>query len=366
MFEQDISVSHEVQLGADTAAPIQPGLLTHSRLTSFRSCPRKHFLRYELGLSAIKDDLPRRFGSAMHKLLECADKGIEADVVMADDYEIEMVMAVLDGHLRRNFEDEKYYTVIASEIPFDLQLINPETGRPSPVWRFCGVIDRIVKLADGRLAIMEYKTTSRDFAPGADYWNALHMDQQLSIYVIAARAMGYDVETVVYDVSRRPALRQREIPVIEDGAKVVIDINGDRVRTKDGKKWRETADAAMGYTTVTRPETPEEFGQRVRADIAERPEHYFARIEIARLDQDLDDCRAEIWQQQLAIREMQRTARKAGQRAWYRNPGSCYSPTGGTCDYLPICLMRDLESNTPAGFVRRQDVHPELSGAAGQ
>ncbi len=50
-------------------------------------------------------------------------------------------------------------------IPFDIALVNPETGRPSTNWRLAGVIDRIVRLPDGRLALMEYKTTSRDFAP---------------------------------------------------------------------------------------------------------------------------------------------------------------------------------------------------------
>ncbi len=88
-------------------------------------------------------------------------------------------------------------------------------------------------------------------------------------------------------------------------------------------------------------------------DIQARPDHYFARIEIARLDQDLDDCAAELWQQEKALR----TAQRAGY--WYRNPGACFSPW--PCPYLPICAHRDLEEHTPNGFIRDGDIHPELA-----
>jgi len=108
---------------------------------------------------------------------------------------------------------------------------------------------------------------------------------------------------------------------------------------------------------VTRPETVEEFADRIRADVESRPGYYFARIEIARLDQDLKDCAAELWQQAAAMREAQRSGRH------YRNPSACYS-NFGTCDYLPICLLRDLETHTPTGFVREANVHPELANAS--
>jgi hypothetical protein len=184
---------------------------------------------------------------------------------------------------------------------------------------------------------MEYKTTSRDFAPGAEYWLRLHLDQQLSIYVIAARELGYPVETVLYDVTRRPLLRP-------------LKATPEALRryTKDGRLYAQQRD---------RDETPEEFAARVAGDIAERPDHYFARIEIARLEQDLEECAGELWQQQLSIREAQRA------RRWFRNPGSCFEPY--PCEYLSICLNRDLETTTPMGYTRLSNVHPELSGAPG-
>ena len=355
MFEQSTP-----QTGAVQAPTAPKGVLTHSRMSCFRTCPRKHYLRYELGLSQIRDDMPRRVGSVFHALLEAADKGIDSTTMTdeLDIYEREVVLAMFDGHLRMHFCDEKALTVVASELEFDLPLINPATGAASTVWRFCGKIDRIVQLRDGRLALMEYKTTSRDFSPGAEYWQHLHMDQQLSIYVIAARELGYNVETVLYDVTRRPALRPCQIPIVADGAKVVLDSYGARVRTKDGKKWRETGDSVMGYTLQTVLEAPHEFAIRVREDIKNRPEHYYARIEIARLEQDIEECRAELWQQQQAIRQAQNEGR------WYRNPNACYGLS--SCDYLPICMRKNLEGYTPEGYVKSANINPELSGVSAE
>lgn len=316
-----------------TATTTGKQLLTHSRLACFRACPRRHYLQFELGIRPVTDGLPRRIGSAFHKALELSDKGrdVELSLLGLDDpFEAAMVAEMYVAHLAR--WNGSSLTAVASELPFDLPLINPDTGSSTPIWRMAGVIDRIVQLEDGRLALMEYKTTSRDFAPGAEYWQRLHLDQQLSIYVIAARELGYNVETVLYDVTRRPG--QRPLKATPEASR------------------KYTAKGALYANQRERDETPDEYGARIAADVVERPDHYFSRIEIARLDQDLDDCRAELWAQQKILREMQLAHR------WYRNPGACFEPFA--CDYLPICQHRDLETRTPDGFVRSDEIHPEL------
>lgn len=324
----------------ETTAPTTgKQLLTHSRLACFRACPRRHLIRYELGIRPISDDLPRRVGSAYHAALDAADRGTDPAVAIAaldDSYEAAMVAQMFIGHAR-HYADA-WMEPVASEVEFDLPLINPETGAATPIWRMAGKIDSIVRLPDGRLALLEYKTTSRDFAPGADYWQRLHLDQQLSIYVIAARALGYDVQTCVYDVTRRPG--QRPLKATPEAS---------RKYTAKGALYANQRDA---------DETPEEYAARIVADIEARPEHYFARIEIARLDQDIAECAADLWDQQLALRECQRS------RRWWRNPEACQTAGGMTCDYMPICINRDLADRTPDGYVRDTNPHPELSGAA--
>lgn len=329
-----------------------PQILTHSRLATFRSCPRKHYLRYEIGLRREITSHPIRVGSGFHEALDARAKGLDVeaaiDAVMEDPYEKALVAAMYATYLERWADQD--LEVIASELPFDLPIINPETGAPTPLFRKQGVIDRIVKLPDGRLALMENKTTSRDFAPGEDYWVRLHLDPQLSIYIIAARESGYDVETVLYDVMRRPLQRPKMATAPE------------KIRYKKRTKAQVEAelpedDLSLVYANVRlEDETPEEYASRVAEAIRADHDRYFARIEIARLDQDLQDCRDEMWQQQQAVRAAQKMGR------WYRNPGACFEPFA--CDYLHVCQDRDLEHQTPEGYVRVKDTHPELTAHA--
>lgn len=309
-------------------------LLTHSRLSCFRACPRKHYLRYELGLHPAETGFALRVGSAFHAALEAADKGLDPGETIGqrleDPYDLALVAAMFDAH-QRQYADQRLESV-AAEQQFEMPLVNPTTGRPTPIWRLAGVVDRIVRLADGRLALMEYKTTSRDFSPGAEYWVRLRMDQQLSIYVLAARQLGYDVQTILYDVTRRPALR----PL--------------KATPPDKRQYKK--DGSLYASQRAEDEMPEEFAARIAADIAFRPANYFARIEVARLEQDLNACALELWQQQLAIRAAQNSGH------WYRNPGACFAPFA--CEYLSVCENNDIETNTPDGFIRTDEIHPEL------
>lgn len=312
-------------------------LLTHSRLSCFRTCPQKHYLRYEVGLRPEEESTALRVGRAFHRALEAEYKGEDIDAAMtecvADPYDMALVAAMFSAYHER-WKDTTL-EVIQAEETFNIPLTNPQTGAPTTVWQLAGKTDRIVKLADGRLALMEHKTTSRDFTPGADYWVALHLDQQLSIYVIAARELGFDVQTILYDVMRRPMLRPLKATP-----------EADRKYTKkDGKLYANQREA---------DELPDEFAARVAADIAERPDYYFARIEIPRLQQDLDECAWEVWQQQLAIREAQRSGR------WYKNPNSCFG-NFGVCEYLSICQGNTLNGEIPPGFKVTEDIHPELN-----
>ena len=288
---------------------------SHSRAACFRTCPRKHEIRYEMRLRPEETSYPMRFGRAYHAALEAIDKGLGVDAALAehmpDPYDLAMVAALVHHHSLRYADQD--LEVVAAELKFRLPLED---------WELVGAIDRIVRLPGNRLAIKEYKTTSRDFAPGAPYWLQVHMDQQLSIYVLAARELGYDVQTILYDVTRRPSLRP---------LKKMAELK----YKKDGQPYAGQR---------LEDETAEEFAARVSADIAERPDWYFAEIEIPRLDQDLDDCRAEIFQQLDAIKN----ARSAG--LWYRNPAACINPYA--CEYLSICRNRDLATVTPRGFVR--------------
>lgn len=314
-------------------------LLTHSRLSTFRSCPKRHEFRYELGLAPEQEGEALRIGTAYHAALEANDIGSDPEAAIAalgtlDPWETAMVAAMFTVHRERWTGDT--LEVVASELAFELPLRNPDTNATTPIWRMAGKIDRIYKLPDGRLAVQDYKTTTEDIAPGSDYWLRLSLDQQMSIYVLAARELGFDVQTILYDVTVRPLQRPlKKTPP-------------DKIKLrKDGQPYADTR---------LQDETPFDFTVRVAEAMRADSARYFARHEIARLDQDLDETRAELWMQQLAIREAQRSGH------WWRNPGSCVTPYH--CAYLPICGRRiTAETSPPPGFKRIDNVHPELAAA---
>lgn len=360
-------------------------VLTHSRTQTFQTCRRKHYFRYELGIRPESDARPLRIGQAIHVGLDLYAKSEPIDSVVlatrlrysnipdwakeSDDAlheyscEGELAVAMLRAYFKHydNVTLRPECTVAAivhSEIDFELPIINPETGGTIRVFKNRGKIDKIVKLGDGRLAVMEHKTTSDDIDPGSDYWLRLCIDQQISRYMCAAQDMEWHVETVLYDVIAKPKHSPKLIPEVdENGVKVVVDRNGERVRTKDGKKWRETADTEQGYILMTRRETPEEYGRRVEEAMLAEPDRYFARREVPRLTSDLMRFRQELYDQAKDIAEARRTGRH------FRNSAACVGY--GRCEYLDLCARNDepTRENPPSGFVAVADLHPELGAS---
>lgn len=308
-------------------------LLTNSRMACFRACPWRHYLRYEIGLVPDQTSEALTFGTAWHSIIEAVylDNPTAPIFEALDPFMAAALRAVVAGYIEY-YGIKQDFTVLMSEREFRIPVVNPETGAPTRVWDMAGKIDKIIRLPDGRLAILEYKSTTRDFAPDADYWDDLLLDQQLSIYVAAARACGYQVNSILYDVVRRPGLKPLKATPIES-----------RKYTKDGRLYANQRDV---------DETPSEYQERIKADIDDRPHYYFQRKEIPRGENDIIEAAYEVWQQQLAIREAQR------QKHWYRNPGACHNPY--PCQYLPVCRNKDLDPVSIEGFHMTDDVHPEL------
>jgi hypothetical protein len=347
-------------------------LLTHSRMSCSKTCLRKHYYQYELGVRKDRDSQPLRMGRWVH---ECADmfaKKVPVEEIcnrirtaysetpawvttpeLLDEWmvECETVIQLGFGHAWRWSEDG--YDVIASELEFRLPCVNPDTGAKSLIWVLGGKCDRIVRLPDGRLALWELKTTSDPIDPDSDYWRRLRIDQQISMYYLACRELGYDISTVIYDVIKKPTIKPLQIPLLdENGIKIVLDSNGDRVYLQNGKP-RQAGDEKQGWVLQHRLQTAGEYSDRLYNHIRANPDNYFARHEIPRLEQDLKEFSYEVWQIQKLLRNCQKTGH------WYRNTTACISPW--RCEYLEICTQGiDLSEDVPQGFVKLNNVHPEL------
>lgn len=337
-------------------------------MSCFKDCRRKHEFTYELGLRPVTDSRALRMGSAFHDGIAALGRGESTEAAcqaagghyedMPDAFDLfdwlmerETVLRFVCAYEWRWANMRLEY--VAVEGAFQLPLVNPATGKATPSFDLAGKIDGIVRLEDGRLAVKESKFLGEDVGQGAPLWRRLRMDQQISLYIHAARQAGYAVDTVLYDVARKPSIEPTPVPLLDsDGFKVVLDQYGERVRNANGKAFRQTSDKEKGYELQTRPMTTLEWGTKLTDDICSRPDFYFARVEIPRLDQDVAAYQAEVWDIQLEIREAQRTGRH------YRTVGrSCQF-----CPYFDLCSTnsRVIPGRPPEGFEFVTDLHPEL------
>lgn len=359
--------------------------LTGSRISTYQTCPREEFYAYQLGIRREQTAHYFRMGSCFHLGLDLRAQGKSQDEAIAgavatyDQFphwatseeakhewliEREIVARLLSGYFwyweREDIRpDIRPVKIIETEGSFNVPIKNPETGRATTSFSFSGKRDKIVELGDSRIAVMEHKTTSDDISPTSDYWLRLRIDSQISGYMLAAREQGYKVETVLYDVCKKPTISPKQIPVLDDdGFKVVVDTaTGERVfnKKKEGTDGdpRQSADKEKGWVLQARVEMPEEFGDRLTDDIAARPEHYYQRQEIPRLDADLEEFATQLWQIQQQIKESQAKGRA------FRNTSACLKQR--RCPYLDICHQGiNMANGIPAGFRQVTTLHEEL------
>lgn len=341
-------------------------LLTHSRMQSFKLCRKQHEWAYIHGLRKEVDAKALRMGSAGHEGLDVLKKtgDVEAAVHAVEDQyftrpesveeydwliERETVSCLVAAYWWR--WQTQPLDIVASEQSFQIPLKNPRTGGSSRNWDLAGKIDGVVK--DGnRTLVLEHKFISDDLDPNSDYWRRLVIDSQITIYTYAGRELGHETSGVLYDLIRKPTIRPSRVALLDDdGLKIVVDEHGERVLKKDGKP-RQTGDTKLGYTLLTRDMTVEEWQAKLMCDIELRPEWYFQRREVARLDDDLSEMQKEVWEVQKSISDAIK------KHAHYKtvNLGSC-----SYCAFFGLCTSRVKFSGQPLeGFVQLEDIHPEL------
>lgn len=230
-------------------------LLTASSMSTFLGCPRKYYFAYEVGLKKSRPSDALRFGSAFHALPEAIANGItdfnEAFGIMLDtasgDWD-ELMVATLRG-LGRGYWERYLHDDTIAQMNAEVQFRLPIAG--SRAFDSAGKIDGIAQLKDGRTALVEHKTCGESIDGESPYWNRLRNNRQLLTYVQACRDSGIHLDTIVYDVIRKPAIKPH------------------------------------GATAKKPAETMEEFSDRLYADTKMRPEFYFQRREVTITDRDL-------------------------------------------------------------------------------
>lgn len=250
------------------------------------------------------------------------------------------------------------YDILDVESEFRFPLLNPDTESPSRTFDEAGKMDVLVRhRGTQRLAVVEHKTTSESVTPDSDYWDRLRMDTQCSKYFLAASRSGQEVSGVIYDAISKPGQRPCQIPTLDpEGFKIVLDAQGQRVMTKDGKKPRETGDTEKGWVVQGRIETPDEFEARLLKVLRAEPHEYFAQREVPRLDSDILEYMNDAW----AMSQQLLYARN--KNLWPRNPQACKQFS--TCEFFDLCCGRANVDGIR--FRKREKVHAELKIETGE
>jgi hypothetical protein len=297
-------------------------VISNSELRTFRRCAREHHYAYRMLRRPKQTAEALRFGTLLHLGLEAwftaammqAPPGERLAFAVeriaqekSDPFERERAVAMLIGYTARWGEESM--EVLAVEKQFVAPMVNPVTGAESRTYRLGGKLDVVVRLRDGRTAVMDHKTASEEIRAGAEFWRRVTaLDTQASMYHVGARALGYDVQTFVFDVLRKPGQKP-----LKRTAEVKYK--------KDGSPYANQR---------LQDETPEEYRERILAAMGEDPERYFARGEAVRLESEERDAALDVWQTSRLVREAEL------ERRWPRNPDACVR-YGKTCAYFDVC-----------------------------
>lgn len=313
-------------------------VLNNSRAAAFRRCPRLHYYSYELGYVRLEKAEALQTGTRFHTSLEAwwKAKASGADALEAalaalepvdDPYEQVRQEALIKGyHCRWGNEPIE---VLAVEMQFEAPLRHPISVEEHPEFILSGTIDALCRTKEGRVLVVEHKTTSQDFSAGSYYWEKLLLNAQVNQYLAAGQAIGVQIDGCLYDViGKGPDIQPKLATPIEQ-----------RKYTKEGRLYAKQRDT---------DEPIEEFEARLIKAITDTPEKFFGRGEVVRLGDELESALFDVWDIANLITEARKKAR------WPRNPDACFQ-FNRACDFWPVCAHGENLENEELFIKERQE-----------
>lgn len=258
---------------------------------------------------------------------------------------------------------------LSSEEVFHVPVCNPETGATSRTFTHAGKYDGIIRYQPtGQTYLREHKTCSEDIEdPNTTYWRRLVIDSQVSAYMLANWQSERKLDGTMYDVVRKPTISPKGIPKGDtrkkmkiDGKMVPIDAEQQQLNNigtiEEIKNFgtylgHEIDPTDCDWLNAGDTEPPELFSIRLAKDTLERPERYFQRRTVPRMDSEIVEFAGELWDVSKAMLEARSNERH------YRNSDAC-TQYGSPCTYLGVCSGHDsLDSDR---WQRGGNVHSEL------
>lgn len=234
------------------------------------------------------------------------------------------------------------YVPIVVEKYYEADLMNPATNAKSRTFRLGGKVDLIAEL-NGRSFLFDHKTTSHDITdPNAPYWRQLAIEGQVSQYMLLLWLHGIKVDNAVWDVVKKPSISPKKLSKAERAQAASL---GEYF----GGKLSAASQTAMA---TDERETLEMYELRLAHDCTvERPEYYFQRRAVPRMESELLEYAEELWSHSQDLIETRRNGRHV------RNSGACML-YGAPCRYLGVCSGHDTIDSDK--WRRKTQVHTEI------
>jgi hypothetical protein len=276
--------------------------------------------------------------------LEAAYRAIDTYIGNTQDLSILLIAAKCRG-LMAGYEQrwkDSPYRITAVEEMVESDLWNPETERKSRSFRVAGKIDARAAHGD-RLVMIDHKTTSDDIAdPAAPFWRQLMVEGQPSHYMLIEWLNGRKVDDAVWDVMRKPGISPKGITKAE--AKLAVMTHEYCGRTM--------SDDSILSVNADGRETLEMYEARLAQDCTSiRPEHYFQRRSVPRMDAEIHEYAVELWEHSQEMLHVLRLDRRA------RNSGACMN-YNRPCEFLGICSGFDTPESDK--WKCKENIHSEL------
>lgn len=367
-------------------------LYTSSRLRVLRECLRKHLYQYVLAIRTAPTD-QMLFGTVTHSALEAYFLAWKRGDLAA---RLPAAFAAITSSQLSHLEQARIrILVIAYDArwgaePWDVLEVEVQFRYVLGDYLIGGKIDAIIRdRRDGRVYVLEHKTTRSDASPGSAYWERLAVDSQVSIYLDGAATLGFDVAGCIYDVLKRPLHDPKlATPVAEreytqgkgckkcgGSAKPGEIVKGNGYYTVafttvesikcdgcNGTGWKLGKDGKPEAPRLVArhrdaDETPQEYEDRLVEEITSRPDDYLIRSTVVRLDDELPRMRTDL----LDTIRLERAAHLLFGDDPPRNPDAC-ARYGSLCPFFGACSGRASIDDT--NLFPRGDAHPELASAA--
>lgn len=315
-------------------------LLTSSGIKAFKDCGQKYAYRYDEMLEEVRRSPALAFGTAVHAGLEhywgarrdgkpnpvrCAWDALPYDL---DPFDREKAMALL--HAYHYVWRRARVEVVGIEVPFELPLIDPMTGDAHPFFKRAGKIDLILRQSDGKILLVEHKTTSDTVQAGGAYRQRLILDEQISYYFDAAEALGIKPDVIIYDVLRKPTEKPYTATL-----NLKLKKNGEPYKNQRAKD-----------------ELASEYGDRLIDMFDETPGDYIFRIPVYRFSSEQSAIKEAIWNAAETIAFVQ-------ERGIYMKNSDACQRKYGACPFLGLC-EGSARRDDITKFRVMEDAHPEL------